>query len=69
MISRVTLKEVDWAEGPQKFEAGTPFIEGALALASALDFLKDHLDFNELVKFEKSSGSTGGRGIVRNSRF
>ena len=54
MISRVTLKEVDWADGPQKFEAGTPFIEGVLALGSSLDFLKDHLDFGEVMKFEKS---------------
>ena len=54
MILDVSLDGADWADVPQKFEAGTPFIEGALALGSCLDFLKDHLDFKELIKFERS---------------
>ena len=54
MISDVYLKSADWAEVPQKFEAGTPFIEGALALGSCLDFVKEHFDFKELMKFEKT---------------
>ena len=54
MISDVHKQSADWASGPQKFEAGTPFIEGALALESCLNFLKDHLDFKQLMKFERS---------------
>ena len=54
MILDVSLDKAEWADVPQKFEAGTPFIEGALALGSCLDFLKDHLDFKELIKFERS---------------
>ena len=54
MISDVHKQSSEWASGPQKFEAGTPFIEGALALDSCLKFLKDHLDFKQLIKFERS---------------
>lgn len=54
MISRVSLKSVDFADGPYKFEAGTPFIEGALSLGSCLDFLKEHLDFRECMAHERT---------------
>lgn len=54
MISDVHRQSAEWAPDPQKFEAGTPFIEGALALNSCLQFLKDHLDFKQLMKFERS---------------
>ena len=53
-IFKVSLKEVDWAHVPQKFEAGTPFIEGTLALASSLLFLKENVDFKEVLKFEQA---------------
>ena len=39
MISRVTLEESDWADGPHKFEAGTPPIADAIAWGAALDYL------------------------------
>ncbi|MFB6240997.1 MAG: cysteine desulfurase, partial [Gemmatimonadota bacterium] len=41
MISRVELESSTWAEVPQKFEAGTPNIGGALALAEAVRYLQD----------------------------
>jgi cysteine desulfurase/selenocysteine lyase len=40
MILKVTLEEATWAEVPQKFEAGTPNIAGAVGLAAALDYLQ-----------------------------
>ena len=53
-IFKVSLKEkVDWAYAPQKFEAGTPFIEGALALASSLSFLKENISFKDVFCFEQ----------------
>ena len=52
-IFKVSLDHTDWAEIPYKFEAGTPFIEGALALASVLSFFKKEVDFEHILKWEK----------------
>lgn len=40
MIDRVSLEGTRYADPPQRFEAGTPHIAGALGLAAALDFLQ-----------------------------
>ncbi|MBE3578228.1 MAG: cysteine desulfurase [Limnochordales bacterium] len=39
MIGEVTLESATWRELPWKFEAGTPNIAGAIALAAACDYL------------------------------
>ncbi|AGA91159.1 cysteine desulfurase-like protein, SufS subfamily [Thioflavicoccus mobilis 8321] len=39
MIERVTFTETTFAELPNKFEAGTPHIAGAVGLAAAIDWL------------------------------
>ena len=52
-IFKVTKTDTEWADSPYKFEAGTPFIEGALALAEVLSFLKKEVDFQEILKWEK----------------
>ncbi len=39
MIESVSLSEVVYADYPEKFEAGTPNVAGAIALASAIDYL------------------------------
>ncbi|MCZ0931536.1 MAG: cysteine desulfurase [Oligoflexia bacterium] len=52
-IFKVTKTQTEWADSPAKFEAGTPFIEGALALAKVLSFLKAEVDFEEILKWEK----------------
>ena len=54
MITRVSLDSSEWADCPQKFEAGTPFIEGAIALAKTLAFIKNSVDLNEVRAHEKS---------------
>ncbi|MBI2107335.1 cysteine desulfurase [Candidatus Woesearchaeota archaeon] len=41
MISNVTKEDAQWADIPNKFEAGTPNIEGAIALASAIEYLEN----------------------------
>ena len=40
-VDFVTLDIVDWAESPERDEAGTPNIVGAIALAAAIKFLDD----------------------------
>lgn len=40
MISRVGLSGALWKEIPHRFEAGTPNVEGAVGLASAIDYLQ-----------------------------
>lgn len=39
MIKEVTFERSTWNELPFKYEAGTPNIEGAIALAAAIDFV------------------------------
>jgi len=41
MISSVTQEDAQWTDIPTKFEAGTPNIEGAIALAVAIDYLEE----------------------------
>lgn len=40
MINSVNLQGAIWAEIPEKFEAGTPNVEGAVGLAAAIDYLQ-----------------------------
>lgn len=40
MIERVTVDRTTYADPPQRFEAGTPFIAGAVSLAAAIDFIE-----------------------------
>lgn len=40
MIDRVSIRGTTWADIPHKFEAGTPNVAGAVALATAIDFWK-----------------------------
>jgi cysteine desulfurase/selenocysteine lyase len=39
MVQRVTFEKTTYLPPPHRFEAGTPFIEGAVALAAALDYV------------------------------
>jgi cysteine desulfurase/selenocysteine lyase len=40
MINEVSTTESSWAEVPDKFEAGTPNVAGAVGLASAIEYLE-----------------------------
>ncbi len=53
MISRVSFQQSEYLPAPQRFEAGTPHVSGALGLAESIKFLKE-LDFKELRTHEKS---------------
>jgi cysteine desulfurase/selenocysteine lyase len=39
MVVRVTFEKTTYLPPPHRFEAGTPFIEGAVALATAIDYV------------------------------
>lgn len=58
MIANVTVQGSEWAEFPQKFEAGTPAIAEAIALGEAIDFLEavgmDSIIEHEQKLFEKA---------------
>lgn len=40
MIDKVTFQKTTWAPAPQRFEAGTPNIVGALGLHAAIDYVE-----------------------------
>lgn len=40
MIDKVTFEKTSWAPAPQRFEAGTPNIVGALGLHAAMDYVE-----------------------------
>lgn len=52
MLSKVTLKNTIYLDGPQKYEAGTPNIEGVIGLGAAIDYLKD-IGMNRIREHEK----------------
>lgn len=41
MIKHVTFEKTEYADPPQKFEAGTPNIAGAIGLGAAIDFMQE----------------------------
>ncbi len=52
MISKVWLERAEWNEIPWKFEAGTPNVEGAIGLGSAIDYLS-HIGMENIQKEEQ----------------
>ncbi|MHB8258750.1 MAG: aminotransferase class V-fold PLP-dependent enzyme [Bacteroidia bacterium] len=56
-IKTVSFEKTEYADGPLKFEAGTPNIEGAIGLATALDYINEiglstiSAHENELMKY------------------
>ena len=57
MIRSVTFERTSYAAAPQRFEAGTPHIAGAVGLAAAIDYLtaigldRIAIDEHELLKY------------------
>ncbi len=54
MVHSVSFTAATWADAPQKFEAGTPPIAGAIGLGAAADYLTNNVDFAWLAKHEAS---------------
>ncbi len=53
MIDQVSFQGTTFAPSPQRFEAGTPNVAGAVGLASAIDYLSNY-DMTELARHEES---------------
>ncbi len=53
MIESVTIEKVTYAEGPQKFEAGTVNAAGAVGLKAAIDYIES-IGFDKIAKKEDS---------------
>ncbi|HHL3493817.1 TPA: aminotransferase class V-fold PLP-dependent enzyme [Legionella pneumophila] len=51
MINSVSFEATEYAAIPQKFEAGTPNIAGAIGLAAAIDYIWS-LDLDAIAKYE-----------------
>ena len=51
MISEVTFKKTTYAELPNKFEAGTPNIVGAIGFGEAIDYLNE-IGFEKIEEYE-----------------
>lgn len=51
MIKSVTFEKTDYADLPNKFEAGTPHIAGAIGLAAAIDFVHS-VGFDNFAPYE-----------------
>ncbi|HEX4069490.1 MAG TPA: SufS family cysteine desulfurase [Candidatus Babeliales bacterium] len=52
MVAHVECDHATWAPAPQKFEAGTPPIAQAIGLGAAIDYLQEHINFDELIVYE-----------------
>lgn len=53
MIKRVTFEKTSYADLPNKFEAGTPNIAGAVGLGTAIDYL-NQLGMNKITQHEET---------------
>jgi cysteine desulfurase / selenocysteine lyase len=51
IIKTVSFEKTEFAESPLRFEAGTPNIEGAIGLKTAIDYLTN-LDINSIEAYE-----------------
>jgi cysteine desulfurase/selenocysteine lyase len=51
MISKVSFAKTTYNEAPYRFEAGTPHVEGAVGLHSAINFVED-IGFDKIHTFE-----------------
>lgn len=53
MIKRVTFEKTTYADLPNKFEAGTPNIAGAIGLGAAIDYI-DLLGLSKIAQYEET---------------
>ena len=69
MIERVTFEETTFAPIPERFEAGTPDIAGAIGLGAAIDYLAglgmDDVEAHEAALLDYAAGLLAGIPEVR----
>jgi SufS family cysteine desulfurase len=63
MIRTVTFEETTFADAPQKFEAGTPIIAGAVGLGAAIDYL-DRIGFDAAAAHEHAVTTSASQGLA-----
>lgn len=64
MISQVTIERTTFNDVPMRFEAGTPNVEGAIGLLSALDFVKS-IGFAKIKAHKKSLLEAATEGLLK----
>ena len=62
MIDEVSFEGTTYAPAPQKFEAGTPNVAGAIGLAKAIEYL-DQFDIQDIVKHESKLLEIASHGL------
>jgi len=62
MIKEVTFEKTTYNELPFKYEAGTPNIEGAIALAAALDFVNE-IGLDEILAHDRQLIGAAAEGL------
>jgi cysteine desulfurase/selenocysteine lyase len=65
MIASVTFEKTEYLDPPQRFEAGTPDISGAIGLGAALDFI-EKIGREHILEHEEA---LTGYGVDRLSRI
>ena len=63
MILSVTFEKTTFNELPNKFEAGTPHIEGAIGLGAAIDYL-DGLGMGNIAAYERGLMEYGAQALA-----
>lgn len=69
MVYEVDFTHASWAKAPHKFEAGTPPIAQAIGLAAAIDYIKKHIDFDQLKTHEALLCSALINGLQKNPKI
>jgi cysteine desulfurase/selenocysteine lyase len=69
MIRTVTFEGSTWNDLPYKFEAGTPYMAGAIGLGAAMDYVSrigfDAIGAHETALLERATAALGGEPGVR----
>ncbi|MCM8566630.1 cysteine desulfurase [Thauera linaloolentis] len=70
MIRTVSFERSTWADAPQRFEAGTPNIAGAIGLAAAIDYVQD-IGLERIAAHEHAllDHATAALGAIRGVRL
>jgi len=64
MIASVAFDRIDYRQSPQRFEAGTPHIAGAIWLAAAVDYLEE-IGLDRIARYERSLAASAVESISR----
>ena len=65
MVYQVSSEKAVWQKGPQRFEAGSPSLEGVVGLGAAIDFINTYLDFAQLKEHEAALCSRLINGLIK----